>query len=858
MKKEIKSQETPSQCEIFLHLEFDSDPIIDSSQYNTPLTVDSVVVSSSIRKLEASSGEFINTNSKINPDNQNLQWLSDPNKAFTIEAWVYPTQLPVNPEDPLEIINSWYEDPSSWSLAFRHRDPSDSTSDLLLQLTYIDNEDTQVFIASTNLVVVNSWNHVAVCRNTEGEIKIFLNGIGSKANKSGFIPPVQSPMKQLPQSITIGGGGTGDDSHHLYGYMDNLLIINDAIYTDSFLIDYWTSPHLKISPCESNEPYNIGWYSVQDPEKPSVCLCVNDGNNINIFPPPILYPTESECMNSECPLPPIVCEMTISSAQIVSCSNGIAKFLIETASPEYDAVIQMKIGDGVWNDVEKYNGSSAEVEIPLPPSNSTVNFRLYKYVCEDQRCFISWPNISWDQPPPESPTVVLTAVGYEGGDLMKITNLKYKYVPPYYIPGPGGTPALPLGDFGEVHGGTLSPDSTRDPVVGEIVKVEPEEGDSSTVGAVYRIIKIENLESEDERVITLECANYLCDDVKQNMVGWSIETIYAHKFVQEECILTKGEEPTTIVVKVGDVKNKGQRILFDDKYETPFFLTRGAYYRFDLSDPSNANDQLSFSVNTDGRDSSGNIIGELLTSPGVTVSGTPGTDGAYIDIVTNTLSSQGIPIIPFKPDNEVQEFYFFSKDNPNRGGTITMATKSGNDSGDEDSDDGSAIPSAPCGGGHVCDRAKFDIFINGVLVLESNLNNLPKKQRVSSIADWVDQDSLPSSKFGGPWSPLPSGIGEHILDRRCVTKITEEQNAQIFAAAGGSDSDSDRGNCSCGQSESETPTEPFEISIIPHESNKNPHTGITWVRLKNRCGQTVYSCCIGQFFCPDCPPPQDC
>jgi hypothetical protein len=587
-----------------------------------------------------------------------------------------------------------------------------------------------------------------------------------------------------------------------------------------------------------------GWYSVQDPDKPSVCLCLNDGNEGLFDPIPILYATESECMNSECPLPPIVCEMTISSAQLISCKDGVAKFLIETENPEYDAVIQMKIGDGVWNDVQKYNGSSANVEIPLPSADNTVHFRLYRYICEDQRCFISWPNIAWDQPPPNNPRVVLTAIGYEGGDLMKIENLKYKYVPPYYIPGPGGTPTLPLGDFGEVHGGTISSDSTRDPVVGEIVKVEPEEGDSSTVGAVYRIIKIENLESDENRVITLECANYLCDDVKQNMVGWTLETIYVHRFVQEDCILTEGQEPTIIKVKVGDVKNRGQRILFDDKYETPFFLTRGAYYRFDLSDSSNANDNLSFSVNTDGRDSSGNIIGEI-TSPGVVVNGTPGSDGAYIDVFTKTLSEDSVPFIAFKPDNETQEFYFFSKNNPNRGGTITMATKSGADGGDEDSDDGSSIPSAPCGGGHVCDRAKFDILINGVLVLESNLNNLD------------DDTSKPSSKFGGNWSPLPSGIGEHVLDRRCVTKITEEQNAQIFASAGGSDSDSDGGGlCSCGGEEE--PTAPFEFSIIPHESNKNPHFGVTWVRLKNRCGQTVYSCCIGLSFCPDCPPPQDC
>ena len=36
----------------------------------------------------------------------------------------------------------------------------------------------------------------------------------------------------------------------------------------------------------------------------------------------------------------------------------------------------------------------------------------------------------------------------------------------------------------------------------------------------------------------------------------------------------------------------------------------------------------------------------------------------------------------------------------------------------------------------------------------------------------------------------------------------------------------------------------FGVRIVPVEQNTNPHRDITWVRIKNSCGQVVYSCCL--------------
>jgi hypothetical protein len=140
---------------------------------------------------------------------------------------------------------------------------------------------------------------------------------------------------------------------------------------------------------------------------------------------------------------------------------------------------------------------------------------------------------------------------------------------------------------------------------------------------------------------------------------------------------------------------------------------------------------------------------------------------------------------------------------------------------------------SPCGGGHVCNRAQFDIFLSAndnpdVLVLEANLNN----GGPSDFLGNTNPDPGPSKLFGGSWDPLPDGIGTNILDRYSSSIITKEQNDAIFAGIAGPP---DRGD----------PAYSTIVKIIESESNTNPHKDITWVRIKDTCGRIVYSCCIG-------------
>lgn len=122
-------------------------------------------------------------------------------------------------------------------------------------------------------------------------------------------------------------------------------------------------------------------------------------------------------------------------------------------------------------------------------------------------------------------------------------------------------------------------------------------------------------------------------------------------------------------------------------------------------------------------------------------------------------------------------------------------------------DDPSKITGAPCGGGHSCDNAKFNIVINDVVVLEANLNNL---------------DGGRSDHEIGPVPELMSdGIGSSKMDRYSVNIISDTAANQI--------ADNDGLN--------------YTINILAHPTNTTPHADITWVRIKDPEENIVYSSC---------------
>lgn len=116
----------------------------------------------------------------------------------------------------------------------------------------------------------------------------------------------------------------------------------------------------------------------------------------------------------------------------------------------------------------------------------------------------------------------------------------------------------------------------------------------------------------------------------------------------------------------------------------------------------------------------------------------------------------------------------------------------------------------PCGNGHVCNRADFDILIDtnitgGYKLLDAELNN----------AGTNDNGPGPFP-YNGP------------LDRYSSRKITQQDNDAIFGT----------GLTTGGQPLS------YSIRIVPASGNNDPHVGITWVRILNPCNEPIYSCCL--------------
>jgi hypothetical protein len=116
------------------------------------------------------------------------------------------------------------------------------------------------------------------------------------------------------------------------------------------------------------------------------------------------------------------------------------------------------------------------------------------------------------------------------------------------------------------------------------------------------------------------------------------------------------------------------------------------------------------------------------------------------------------------------------------------------------------VANAPCFGNHECNDARFNIFINGIMVLEdANLNNAPREDGTN-----------------GKIPPLmPDGIGSSQSDRYASAIISEETSNAIKLKNKFS----------------------YILEIKAHPSNTDPHENIVWIRIKDRDGIITYSSC---------------
>jgi len=175
------------------------------------------------------------TSIAFDTDDSNYDYLSIPNSNdlnlgsndFTIETWVnlssytnYGTFITQSQKDAGAGGSSWY-------LGCTHNRK-------IIFVTSTDGYDWDSDFLSTTQLNLNTWYHIAACREND-TIKLFING----TMESNYTLPTNYSIFNSSNNITIGcqqnpSNGTIDSIFN--GYLDSIRITKKAIYTDIFSV----------------------------------------------------------------------------------------------------------------------------------------------------------------------------------------------------------------------------------------------------------------------------------------------------------------------------------------------------------------------------------------------------------------------------------------------------------------------------------------------------------------------------------------------------------------------------------------------------------------------------------------------
>lgn len=188
-----------------------------TDEKGTALTLNGGIALSTAQKKFGLSSVF------FDGSNDYLQISSDPKfnnfgtGDFTIEMWVYPTNLSSD-RALVSCINGW---PSTVAYQFEIRTNGD--------LRFFAGNSLPISIASgTGAIVVNTWTHVAVSRKN-GSTKMFINGTQYGSTHVGSV------NINLATTCYIGFTGYYSEARFI-GYMDDLRITKGAArYTGNFV-----------------------------------------------------------------------------------------------------------------------------------------------------------------------------------------------------------------------------------------------------------------------------------------------------------------------------------------------------------------------------------------------------------------------------------------------------------------------------------------------------------------------------------------------------------------------------------------------------------------------------------------------
>lgn len=195
-----------------LLLNYTNAGVIDNTMMNNAETVGDAKISTAQSKFGGSSMYFDGTGDYVSvPVTPNLQFGSS---SFTIEAWIYPTNMGSYP-----MISAQYAG-SAHAYFF-----SIGASNTKLTI-YLYHDGGSSYFITTNDVTLNTWNHVALVRNGN-TVTMYINGISG-----GNITYTES-LRNITTPITVGADATGQ--YPFFGYIDDFRITKGyARYTANF------------------------------------------------------------------------------------------------------------------------------------------------------------------------------------------------------------------------------------------------------------------------------------------------------------------------------------------------------------------------------------------------------------------------------------------------------------------------------------------------------------------------------------------------------------------------------------------------------------------------------------------------
>jgi hypothetical protein len=195
-----------------LLLKAENTEIIDATRNNNIETFGDVKISTSVKKYGSGSMVFDGSGDIIFTSNKPLIGIGTGN--FTVEGWFYPTTWTVE-----NLFRRLWCVGSSLSNDFGLNINTDGT------LQYRNNDS--ILITSSSVLPLNSWTHVALCRNN-GTTSLYFNGIfvGSTSTNNNLSSAANN-------RLTL-GNHPNPSQGTFNGYIDDFRVSRFARYTGAF------------------------------------------------------------------------------------------------------------------------------------------------------------------------------------------------------------------------------------------------------------------------------------------------------------------------------------------------------------------------------------------------------------------------------------------------------------------------------------------------------------------------------------------------------------------------------------------------------------------------------------------------